>query len=149
VKNAQDVHAGYQAGDETNPLALKMINFMGVYGDIDNPEAAVDGMFTEMKKSAGKDDDGEVVGSPKAYKPSGLDGAVLKCQETKVKGGSSSTSTGPSEIHMPVCIWGDHSTLGVIIHIDMADAMAGKSADLAGAADLTAKFRKDVRVKKS
>lgn len=152
VKNAKDVHSGYQAGDaETNPLAVKAINFMGVYGDIDDPEAVVDGMFTEMKKSATEDDEGEAVGSPKVYTPSGLDGAILKCQEVKYKDSTSSTgsssASAPSEISMPVCIWGDHSTLGVIIHVDLADAMSGKSPDLASAAELTVKFRKDVRVK--
>ncbi|MGW1722904.1 hypothetical protein ACWCQK_08245 [Streptomyces sp. NPDC002306] len=148
VKNAKDVHAGYTAGDESNPLAMKMINFMGVYGEIDDPEAVVDGMFAEMKKSANEDKDGELVGSPKAYTPSGLDGAVLKCQETKVKDDESSgAAAGPSSISMPVCIWADHSTLGVVIHIDMADAMAGKPADLTATADLTTKLRKEVRVK--
>lgn len=144
VKNAKDVSATYQSGDTTNYLAMKMVNFMGVYGDIDDPEKVVDAMFGEMKKSAEKDSEGEAVGSPKAYTPAGLDGAVLKCQETKV---SDSSGSGPSSISMPVCIWGDHSTLGVVIPIDMADAMAGKAADLSGAADMTAKLRKEVRVK--
>lgn len=147
VKNAEGVHAGYQAGDENNPLAMKMINFMGVYGDIDDPEAVVDGVFADTKKEALKDGDGEVVGQPKEFKPAGLKDAVLKCQEMKVKDDSSSSSSGPSEISMPVCIWGDHSTIGVILHVDLADAMGGKSADLTAAAELTAKFRNEVRVK--
>jgi hypothetical protein len=85
------------------------------------------------------------VGSPEAFTPDALDGAVLKCQETKFEGDSS--SGGPSKMSVPVCIWGDHSTLGVVIYADMASAMAGKSADLSGAADKAANFRKDVRVK--
>lgn len=144
VKNAKDVSATYQSGDATNYLAMKMVNFMGVYGDIDDPEKVVDAMFTEMKKSADEASEGEAVGSPKAFTPAGLDGAVLKCQETKV---SDSSGSGPSSISMPVCIWGDHSTLGVVIPVDMADAMSGKAADLSGAADMTAKLRKEVRVK--
>jgi hypothetical protein len=147
VKNAKDVGAQYQAGDESNPLAAQMINFMGVYGEIDDPESVVDAMFADMKKEASKDSSktGELVGSPEAFTPSALDGAVLKCQATKIKGDSS--SGGPSEMSMPVCIWGDHSTLGVFIYADLASAMAGKSADLSGAADKAANFRKDVRVK--
>ncbi len=152
VKNAQDVNAGYEAGDETNPLSMKMINFMGVYGEIEDPEKVVDAMFAELKKNASKDEEteGEVVGSPKEYKPSDLNGAVLKCQETKIKNAdatSGSAASGPSEFSMPVCIWGDHSTLGVVINMDLADAMAGKAADMEKAAELTAKLRKDVRVK--
>lgn len=147
VKDAQDVSAGYQAGDESNPLSAQMINFMGVYGEIDDPEAVVDAMFADMKKEATSDDSetGELVGDPEAFTPSALDGAVLKCQETKIKGDSS--SGGPSEMSVPVCIWGDHSTLGVFIYADLASAMAGKSANLSDAADKTANFRNDVRVK--
>ncbi|MEV5983686.1 hypothetical protein AB0L85_01510 [Streptomyces sp. NPDC052051] len=145
VKNPKDVHSGYLAGDEANPLSQKMINFMGVYGEIADPEKVIDGMFAELKKSASKDN-GEVIGSPKDYKPSGLDGAVLKCQEMKMKPDSPSSS-GPSQAFVPVCIWGDHSTIGVIMHVALADAISGKNADLEGAADITAKFRKEVRVK--
>ncbi|UUU33933.1 hypothetical protein JIX56_31100 [Streptomyces sp. CA-210063] len=146
VKDAKDVSAGYQSGDESNPLSAQMINFMGVYGEIDDPEAVVDAMFANMKKEASSDssDTGELVGSPEAFTPSALDGAVLKCQETKFKGDSSS---GPDQMSVPICIWGDHSTLGVVIYADMASAMAGKSADLSGAADKAANFRNDVRVK--
>ncbi len=149
VKNAKDVHADYQAGDKNNPLAMSVINFMGVYGEIDDPEKVVDAMFAEVEKNATSDSEGEVVGSPKAYTPSGLDGAVLKCQEMRIKDDSSDSGTpaGPSEIRMPVCIWGDHSTIGAVIHADMADALSGKSPDLQKAAELSAKFRKDVRVK--
>ena len=48
---------------------------------------------------------------------------------------------------MPVCIWGDHSTIGVNISIELANAMAGKPGDLEKTAELTAKLRNDVRVK--
>lgn len=146
VKNAEDVSAQYQAGDKNNPLSAQMINFMGVYGEIDDPEAVVDAMFADMRKEASKDSEtGELVGSPEAFTPSALDGAVLKCQETKFKGDSS--SGGPDQMSVPICIWGDHSTIGVVIYADMASAMAGKSADLSGAADKAANFRNDVRVK--
>lgn len=144
VKNGKPVDGEYQAGDKSNPLAQKMIKFMGVYGEIENPSKVVDGMFAEMKKNSAEDDSdmGAPVGSPKAFD---ADGAVMKCQEMKVKGDS--TGSGPKEIRMPVCIWGDNSTVGVVIAVDMASAMTGKSADLGGAADTTTKFRKEVRVK--
>lgn len=83
VKNPKDVSASYQAGEDAdNPLAGKLLTFGGVYGDIEDPEKAVDGFFGFMKKDA-KDEDVTFVGSPKAYEPSSLDGAVLKCQEAK------------------------------------------------------------------
>ncbi|MFF1696048.1 hypothetical protein ACFVXC_20860 [Streptomyces sp. NPDC058257] len=156
VKNAKDVAAQYQAGDEDNPLSQKVLQFNGVYGDITDPEKVVDAMFGEAAKNAEEGGTGagggemKLVGSPKSYSPAGLDGAVLKCQEMKLDLGSSSTagsSQGPSEMSMATCIWGDNSTLGIAITSDVANAMAGKSADLDGAAETTAKFRKEVRVK--
>ncbi|MFE0131596.1 hypothetical protein ACFWY6_08455 [Streptomyces sp. NPDC059037] len=148
VKNGTPVDAEYQSGDESNPLAGKMIKFMGVYGEIDDPSKVVDGMFAKMKeKSASEQSDtGELVGSPKSFD---ADGAVLKCQETVIKNDSpsSGSASGPKEIRMPVCIWGDKSTIGVVIPVEMASAITGKSPSLEDAADTTTKFRKEVRVK--
>ncbi|MEV0253021.1 hypothetical protein AB0H82_01920 [Streptomyces sp. NPDC050732] len=158
VKNAKDVSGNYQSGDESNPLAVKALNFGGVYGDIEDPEKVVDALFGEMKKNAvdgGTDEDVTLVGEPKEFKPAGLDGAVLKCQEMKVDlgggagtaGSSSGPSSGPSEMSAGTCVWGDHSTVGFLVNVDAADALAGKAADLDAAAATTAKFRGEVRVK--
>ncbi|EKX61837.1 hypothetical protein Sipo8835_04930 [Streptomyces ipomoeae] len=149
VKNAEDVSAEYQSGDENNMMSMKALNFMGVYGEIEDPEAVVDAMFAEMKKDAAEDSDsgGEIVGSPESF--DSADGAVLKCQETKFKnpGAGSSAASGPEQFSMPLCIWGDHSTIGIVMSLDMADAMAGKAVDLGAAADMAANLRKEVRVK--
>ncbi|WP_371529180.1 hypothetical protein OG302_27315 [Streptomyces sp. NBC_01283] len=157
VKNAKDVAGQYQSGDKSNPLSQKILQFNGVYGEIADPEKVVDAMFGEAEKNAqegaGSTSGGEkmtLVGSPKSYSPAGLDGAVLKCQEMKLDFGSSTSagsSQGPSEMSMATCIWGDNSTLGIVITTDVANAMGGKSADLDEAAEKTAKFRKEVRVK--
>ncbi|MEV6019800.1 hypothetical protein [Streptomyces sp. NPDC051997] len=145
VKSPKDVSAGYQSGDKSNPLAMKQISFGGVWGTIDDPEATVDNMFAGMKKEQQKEGtkSGEFIGSPKAYSPSGLSGAVLKCQEIKVN----NSSSGPKTFTMPVCIWGDHSTLGYVLPIDFASMMAGKSSTPEAAAEIAAKLRNDVRVK--
>lgn len=142
VKNGKPVDGEYQAGDKSNPLAQKMIKFMGVYGEIEDPSKVVDGMFDRLKKESVNEstDTGKLIGSPKSFDG---DGSVLKCQETEIKGGSS----GPKSIRMPVCIWGDKSTVAVTIPVDMASAMTGKSASLQDAADTTVKLRKEVRVK--
>lgn len=155
VKNAKDVAGQYQSGTEDNPLSQKILQFNGVYGDIADPEKVVDAMFGEAEKNAqegGSGSTGEkmtLVGSPKSYSPAGLDGAVLKCQEMKLDFGSSGTgsTSGPSKMSMATCIWGDKSTLGIVITTDVANAMAGRSADLDEAAGKTSKFRKEVRVK--
>ncbi|MEU5996898.1 hypothetical protein [Streptomyces sp. NPDC047197] len=153
VSNAKDVEGQYQSGTEDNPLSQKILQFNGVYGDIADPEKVVDAMFVEAEKNAKEGDSGgepmTMVGSPQSYSPAGLDGAVMKCQEMKFDLGSSTggSSAGPSNMSMATCIWGDKSTLGIVITTDVANAMAGKSADLDEAAEKTAKFRKEVRVK--
>ncbi|MFH9068189.1 hypothetical protein [Streptomyces alboflavus] len=149
VKNAKDVGADYQSGNKDNPLSIKALNFGGVYGEIDDPESVVDKMFANAKKEQGKGSGPKttVVGDPKSYNPSDLDGAVMKCQEMKVDTSGSANSSAPKETSAAVCIWGDHSTIGFTVNIDVASAMAGKSADLGDAAEKTAKLRKDARVK--
>ncbi|MEV0115963.1 hypothetical protein AB0H77_22405 [Streptomyces sp. NPDC050844] len=153
VKNPKDVEASYQSGDESNPLTAKALQFGGVYGEIDDPEKVVDAMFAEAEKNQKSGKEGgeniTLVGSPKSYEPEGLDGAVLKCQEMKVDMGAGATGSteAPKEMSAATCIWGDHSTLGFVVTIDAAAAMAGKAADLEEGASTTAKFRKEVRVK--
>ncbi|EPH41705.1 hypothetical protein STRAU_5242 [Streptomyces aurantiacus JA 4570] len=153
VKDPKDVEAQYMSGSQENPLGQKILQLNGVYGDIENPESVVDKMFSEAEKKSKENNPGgqkvTVIGSPKSYNPSGLDGAMMKCQEMKYAMGSSSsgTSQGPKEMSMATCIWGDKSTIGVVVSADVADAMSGKSADLSAAAEKTAKFRKEVRVK--
>ncbi|MGX1670542.1 hypothetical protein [Streptomyces sp. NPDC055400] len=148
VKNAKAVNAAYQSADGSNPLAGKFLKFMGVYGQIDDPESVVDSMFTKMKEQSTADSSstGELTGSPQSFD---ADGAVVKCQETRVKNeqGDGTSASGPKEIRMPLCIWGDHSTVGVVIPVDMALAATGKSPDLKAAADKTTKLRAEVRVK--
>ena len=147
VQNPKDVSATYASGDESNPLAMKQLTFGGVYGTIDDPEAVVDNMFASMKKEseeAKAEDEGKLVGSPKAFEPSGLGGAILKCQELK---GKNDESTGPKEMSIPVCIWGDHSTVAMVMPIDLADILSGKPSSLEDAAETAVKLRKDVRVK--
>ncbi|MBT2368358.1 hypothetical protein J7E88_24285 [Streptomyces sp. ISL-10] len=150
IKNPKEVEANYKAGSEDNPLAGKMLTFGGVYGEVEDPEAAVDAAFADMKAESEKEKDGdaELVGSPQAYEPAELEGAVLKCQQIKSKtGDSSSTSAAPKEVTFTVCIWGDYSTVGFVMPIDFASAMTGKGTSPEDAASIAAKLRKEVRVK--
>ncbi|MFC9605942.1 hypothetical protein ACFTTN_21050 [Streptomyces niveus] len=149
VKNPKDVSAQYESGSvEENPFGTKILPFAGVWGEVEDPEKAVDGMFGYLKSESEKDSGSDVpalVGSPKAFEPEGLDGAVLKCQEMSLK--NDDATAGPKEMKFSVCIWGDYSTLGFAMPVDMASAMAGKGGSLEEAAATTAKLRKDVRVK--
>ncbi|MFB7106807.1 hypothetical protein [Streptomyces hydrogenans] len=150
VKNPQRANGSYQVKDASNPLAGKMLMFGGAYGEISDPEKTVDNVFAGMKAEmeAEKDkNEGELVGDPKTVTPEGLDGAVMKCQEVKSKTGEESGGLGPKEVTMPVCVWGDHSTLGYVMHFNLADMMAGKGGTIDEVAAIAAKLRKEVRVK--
>lgn len=147
VQDAQDVDAGYKAGDEDNPLSVKALEFMGVYGKVYDPEKVVDAMFAKVEKDASastSSDTGELVGSPKDFS---TDKAVLKCQVSVQKNNNSSAGGGPKEIRMPLCIWGDKSTVGVVISVSIADAMAGKTPSLDEASGTTLKVRDETRTK--
>ncbi|MEU9453822.1 hypothetical protein [Streptomyces sp. NPDC048277] len=147
VKNAKDVSASYEVKDETNPLGGKLISFGGVYGTIDDPEKAVDGFFAFMKNDS-QEKNVTFEGNPTEYKPSSLDGAVLKCQGASVDNSADASSSGLAKtMKVTYCVWGDHSTLGFVMPMKYSDIAAGTATDPAAAAETTAKLREEVRVK--
>ncbi|MET8470736.1 hypothetical protein ABZY90_16065 [Streptomyces sp. NPDC006422] len=152
VTDPKSVSASYKAGSGTTS---KAINFGGVYGKIEDPEKVVDSMFTEMEKKS-KEDAGTASGAkvsfegtPQEFTPTGFKNGVMKCQNAKYSmPSSSSTSAGvPSSFTMPMCIWGDHSTVTYIVYSDAGAIIAKKEQPLSEAADTTAKLRDEVRVK--
>ncbi|MFJ7588192.1 hypothetical protein ACIQZO_12570 [Streptomyces sp. NPDC097617] len=150
VKNPEQVGMNYVGGDPSNPLAAKGLNFSGVYGEIADPEKAVDGYFAMAKLEASKDGKSEVqlVGSPKTMSPANFKGAVMKCQDIKFTSKDTSTK-GPKEATLPFCIWGDYSTLSMVSASDVASILAGKPGyTQEQAAELTAKLYNTARVKK-
>ncbi|MEU9251214.1 hypothetical protein AB0D66_05105 [Streptomyces sp. NPDC048270] len=151
VKNPTQVGMTYQSGDPANPLAGKLLNFSGVYGEIEDPEKAVDAYFALAKLEATKGDSKttvDLIGSPKTMSPAGFEGAVMKCQEAKFSS-KDAAAKGPKEFTLPICIWGDYSTLSTVTSMEMASIISGKSGyTLEQTADLTAKLYKTARVKK-
>ncbi|MFF3649756.1 hypothetical protein ACFYXV_14030 [Streptomyces sp. NPDC002181] len=151
VKNPTHVGMEYQSGDPKNPLAGKLLNFSGFYGEIADPEKSVDAYFALAKLEATKDDSKrsvELVGTPKTMSPAGFKGAVMKCQEAKFVS-KDTTTKGPKEFTLPICIWGDYSTLGTVTSMEMASLLSGKSGyTLEQSADLAAKLYNTARVKK-
>ncbi|MEV4949322.1 hypothetical protein [Streptomyces sp. NPDC053755] len=148
VKNAKNVGAGYQVKDTSNPLATKIISFSGLYGEIADPEKTIDNVFANIKaeaeKDQGKADEPKLVGSPQEYEPAELDGAVLKCQQAKSE---ANAATSTPAFTMTFCVWADHSTVGFVTPMDMASMATGKAGTAEEAAAITAKLRKEVRVK--
>lgn len=148
VSNPKDVHAAYNSGEGTT---MKSLNFSGVYGEIDDPEKVVDAMFAEMEKKASEDDSGtgmKLLGSPEEFTPDGFENGVMKCQEAEFKMGETGEDDMgvPNSFKTPMCVWGDHSTVGYTVHSDASATASGKDIPLAGVADLTTKLRDDVRV---
>ncbi|OEJ31992.1 hypothetical protein [Streptomyces subrutilus] len=150
IKNPTQVGMNYQAGDPKNPLSAKGLNFSGVYGEIADPEKAVDGYFAKARMEAAKDGKSEVqlVGSPKEMSPANFKGAVMKCQDIKFTSKDTSTK-GPKEATLPFCVWADYSTLSMVSASDLASILAGKPGyTQEQAAELAAKLYNTARVKK-
>ncbi|MFH7595000.1 hypothetical protein WDV06_07800 [Streptomyces racemochromogenes] len=151
IKNPTRTGMDYAAGDMANPLTRKGLGFQGIYGDIADPEKAVDAYFATAKLKASEDKSAavELIGSPKAMTPSGFKGAVMKCQEMKFDFKTSTNPKMPKQMTVPICIWGDYSTLGMTSASDVASIMAGKPGyTLEQTADLAAKLYNTARVKK-
>ncbi|MFJ9904210.1 hypothetical protein ACIRVK_15145 [Streptomyces sp. NPDC101152] len=148
VKNPQDVSAGYAKG---TGLAASNLSFQGVYGTIADPEAVVDSMFAKIKTEAATDKStkGKLLGSPQVVHPAGFSNGVMKCQVAQFENnGSTSTGAGaPKTFEMPVCIWGDHSTVADVTTFSLASLSTGAAPSTDDTAALAAKLRDDVRVK--
>jgi hypothetical protein len=148
VKNPTDVSSGYEQG---TGLSAKNLSFSGVYGTIDDPEAVVDAMFAKVKSESEKDKnaEGTMIGSPEAVHPSGFSNGIMKCQVAEFKNDSSaSTGAGAAKtVKMPMCIWGDHSTVAVVTSFGLAQLASGDGGSVDDTAALAAKLRNDVRVK--
>ncbi|MFD8377585.1 hypothetical protein ACFV2X_03215 [Streptomyces sp. NPDC059679] len=145
VSNPQSTGASYKAGEG---MSQKVLSFNGLWGKIDNPQAVVDGAFAKISQEAEKDSSvgsggtAKLEGSPQAVTPAGLDDAVMKCQNVKFTGAAGTTKS----FTIPICMWGDKSTIGYVVVSDVSAALSGGGTSIDTAAEITAKVRKDVRV---
>ncbi|MEW1680073.1 hypothetical protein [Streptomyces sp. T12] len=112
------------------------ITYFGVYGKVEDPEKALDVMFTQMHKNT---DDKKVnlVGEPESVSPGGLDGAVMKCQEAETQ-----HPVTKKDQTTYMCVWADYSTVAVV-----EPTSAGKTYSLDESAEIAADVRDEVRVK--
>ncbi|MFF7255102.1 hypothetical protein [Streptomyces microflavus] len=152
VKNPHEVSAQYVSGDlAKNPLLAKMLMLQGVWGEVEDPEKVIDGSFKNAEKEAAASEDtqGSLVGSPKAVTPAGFEGALMKCQDVKVINDKAdgTAQKGPKEMTMPVCIWADYSTVGVVIGFDIGGAITNKPMTQDETSALAAKLYNTSRTK--
>ncbi|AEM87234.1 hypothetical protein [Streptomyces violaceusniger] len=151
VTNPEPVSAEYKSGEG---MSVKKLQLNGVWGEVKDPESVVDGAFAKIAQEAEKDSStssgmkAELVGSPESVSPSGFENAVMKCQNTKFTPGEGSSSSGiPSKgFTIPICMWGDNSTVGYVVVSDAAAALSGNGMSLDDAGEVTAKVRNDARV---
>ncbi|GGV77337.1 hypothetical protein GCM10015535_10280 [Streptomyces gelaticus] len=152
IKDPQKVRAQYSSGSEDNPLASKAVTLAGIWGDVTDPAKVIDSSFTNAEADLEKGEKGmdvQLVGSAKAVTPPGFKGALMKCQDLKVinKEGDGTPEKGPKEFLIPVCVWADYSTVGVVNGVDVALSMAGKGMSQDDVAALTAKLYNTSRTK--
>ncbi|MEU1506911.1 hypothetical protein [Kitasatospora sp. NPDC005748] len=160
VNNAQAVSGVYNAAstDPGDPAKVggKRLIFDGLYGDIPDPATALDHYFANITKKGLKGDGKarglklERLGEPRAVKPDGFEGALMKCQDVKVTPDKNADAPkgGPAEFRFPVCAWADYSTLGGVNVVELAQAMnGGKGVSQEEVAALTAELYKTARRK--
>ncbi|MGW7095161.1 hypothetical protein [Streptomyces sp. NPDC054874] len=152
VKNPNQAGAQYQSGDvEKNPLTAKMLMLMGVWGEVEDPDAVIDSFFLNAEKEVMADEgfEGELVGSPKNVTPDGFEGALMKCQDMKIVNDKAdgTVQNGPKDMTMPICVWADYSTVSAVIGVDIGGAMTNKSMSQDEAAALAAKLYNTSRTK--
>ncbi|MDK1474416.1 hypothetical protein QNO07_13470 [Streptomyces sp. 549] len=146
VQDAETLDVSYSTVDFKDPAAAaqlptaKIMMVAGAWGKVDDPEKTVNDFFTFMAAKEAEDEGGssELVGEPEEFTPDGLDNAVMKCQRMK-----SDDGPGNSTIELPFCVWGDHSTVGVIAPMQFTGSTSTEQA-----AEITAKARNEMRVKK-
>ena len=147
INNPQQAGARYNAGTE---LSMKSLTLSGIWGDVTDPAKVIDGSFDSAGEDF-KDSEMEVslVGSPRAVTPDGFKGALMKCQDMKMvnKKGDGTAANGPKEFQVPICVWADYSTVGVVVGVDVALSMAGKGMAQDDVAALAAKLYNTSRTK--
>lgn len=152
VKNPNQAGAQYQSGDvEKNPLTAKMLMLMGLWGEVEDPDAVIDSFFLNAEKEVMADEgfEGELVGSPKNVTPDGFEGALMKCQDMKIVNDKAdgTVQNGPKDMTMPICVWADYSTVSAVIGVDIGGAMTNKSMSQDEVAALAAKLYNTSRTK--
>ncbi|MFR9755956.1 hypothetical protein [Streptomyces sp. TR06-5] len=139
IADGTAVSENYNTLDPTDPDTspsdlqnMKALSLFGAYGEVDDPEGAVDSVFEDATETSNL----KLVGNAEQQAPNDFNG-YMKCQMMENSG---QTAPGvPSTF--PICAWGDNSTLAAVSLID-----ASSTLTLEDAAQRTADLRNEVRV---
>ncbi|WP_058044451.1 hypothetical protein [Streptomyces roseifaciens] len=144
LEKADGDNAGYR-NDKKQGLQV-----IGFYGAIPAPAKTVDKMIKGMAEDDDAPSPGDEIkrGEYEDYRPSGFDGAVLKCKQDTMAFTVVDTKYSQTTSQ---CIWGDKGAVGLVISHSMGSGDdAGQSDGLPAGrlAELTTKIRNEVRKEK-
>ncbi|MBX9365851.1 hypothetical protein, partial [Streptomyces sp. WAC04114] len=151
VKNAKSLVGSYSTMDiskydpddpssAAQMATAKGVTFVGVYGEVSDPEASLDAFFANLKKSSQKSSSSssgsktELIGEPEE---ADLDGAVMKCQAAKGQ-----DPAAKKEKTDWFCAWADYSTIAMVSPGEVSGSISKDTA-----IDITTKMRPEIRVK--
>ncbi|MEV0962338.1 hypothetical protein AB0J25_06935 [Streptomyces sp. NPDC049910] len=154
VEDARQAGANYTSGDPEQPLTGKALSLTGFWGEIDDPEKALDGWFRKLEEGGGDDSDDvriEFVGEAADVEPAGFEGALMKCRTARLTptGDASSAGLGAKTFEVPMCAWADFSTIAGVNVVDLSQILGGggKAVPQSEVAELTAKLYGTSRTK--
>ncbi|MER5762600.1 hypothetical protein [Streptomyces sp. NPDC002082] len=149
VKNPHNAAASYSnsPGGKGKTLSVN-----GLWGEIADPEKTIDGYYANIgvnnKEAEKLGFKYELVGTPKAFTPSGFKGAVMKCAEIKMTATKDVKPGMVREVKIPSCTWADYSTMSGTSLIDqVAGLTGGSSGSLEDVSKLAAKLYGTSRTK--
>ncbi|WP_173019293.1 hypothetical protein, partial [Streptomyces alkaliterrae] len=146
IEDPESLFASYSTVDASDPSKLdpaalatmETLGYVGAWGKINDPDAAVDKYFDVLKQGSRPGGQIELIGDVRAVTPPGLSGAVMKCQETKI-----TIQPGQPPQQSATCVWADKSTLGAV---SPGKSPLGGGTTVDAAARLAVEVRDNTRV---
>jgi hypothetical protein len=149
VKNAASASATFSNDAHVGSDEVVSMGVIGIYGDVTQPEAAVDAVYANIHasqektaKSSGLDvQQVEPVQITGMHNVAGFDGAIMKCETLTIQPKSSVYLD--KQTYVSRCVWGDPSAVGIV----QAEGKGFQPLDMmqTGFAATSKKIREEVR----
>ncbi|MEU8893962.1 hypothetical protein [Streptomyces sp. NPDC048442] len=131
--DAESVVNVYSVSEELHGAPkVEGLTFLGIHGEVKDPETTLDAVFAKMKERPGT----TFLGDARKMSPDDLNGAVMKCQKVQ-----SQIPSIPGHTESVRCVWADHSTIGVV-----TPSKPAAEYSMEEAAKIAAALRKEVRI---
>ncbi|MFE2290029.1 hypothetical protein [Streptomyces sp. NPDC059452] len=150
IKNPGKSAGAYAVGEPRT--ANKLLDLDAYWGEIADPVTVLDGIMEMTRQELTTADpsvQADFVGPAEVVEPAGFEGAVMKCRNMKLVNtkADGTPQNGPREAVLPMCVWADYGTIGVVTHADRILALTGKSPSKEDAAALATKLYNTSRTK--